>query len=144
MMETYMLNCFPRAYKAAATTSHLVVLAKPGPEPEAAVILTHFDKCVALGLVFQQVGEGQYECLLGEAQCQHHDIVKVRVHLLTASLFKSTSDVVHCISRVGEDKNILLRHRMPLPLTRQATGKGHGSLCGPRKLDDNQLANLCW
>jgi hypothetical protein len=66
-METYILNCFPWAYKDATTTSHVLVLAQPGPEPEAVVILTYFDKCIALGLVVQQVGEGHYECLLGEA-----------------------------------------------------------------------------
>jgi hypothetical protein len=75
-------------------------------------------------------------------RCQHHNIVKVRVHRLTTSLSKSTSDVVHYISHVGEDKNLLLRHRMPLPLTRQATGRGLGSLYGPKKLDDSLLINL--
>jgi hypothetical protein len=40
------------------------------------------------------------------------------------------------------DKNLLLRHRMPLLFTRQARGRGLGSLYGPRNLDDSLLVIL--
>jgi hypothetical protein len=60
-----MHNCFPEL-KAAATTLLVVVLAKPGPGPKAAVMLIHLHKGIPLGLVVQEVAEGNYEGLLSK------------------------------------------------------------------------------
>jgi hypothetical protein len=60
-METCS-TVFPEL-KAATTTLLVVVLAKPGPEPKAAVRLIHLHKGIPLVLVVQEVAEGNYEGL---------------------------------------------------------------------------------
>jgi hypothetical protein len=52
--------------KVAATTLLVVVLAKPSPEPKAAVMLIHLHKGIPLGLVVEEVAEGNYEGLLSK------------------------------------------------------------------------------